>query len=74
MEAEVERSYEPEAVGDSKETVSPRHNRLRQINSQRLLHPAQDLHRFKPDKIPAWRRSGHELSSLTKKLFAVGTF
>ena len=41
-------------VDDNKETVSPSHNREdAQMNSQRWQKHAQDLHRFKEDKIPA---------------------
>lgn len=41
------------------------------MNPQRLWQYAQDLHWFKPDKIPGWERGPeHKGPPLTKELFA----
>lgn len=39
--------------------------------SQRLGQNMEALHRLQPDKIPAWRESGHQVPSLTKELFVI---
>lgn len=40
------------------------------VNSWRIYQHSQELHKFKLDKIPAWRsRTEHTLSSLAKKPF-----
>lgn len=44
-------------VNDSKEIVSSRYNRVGSLmNSWMLWQNAQDLHNFKQDRIPAWRK------------------
>lgn len=44
-------------VNDSKEIVSSRYNRVGSLmNSWMLWQNAQDLHNFKLDRIPAWRK------------------
>jgi hypothetical protein len=36
------------------------HKRLMHVGTQKLQQHAQDLHKFKPDRIKAWtRRNGH---------------
>lgn len=56
-------------MNNSKETLSYRHNRTcKHVSPERLWQQAQDLHRFKPDKVPMLRKGhGHELPSLAKK-------
>lgn len=50
---------------DYKETVSPSHNREdAQMNSQRWRKYAQDLHRFKEDKIPAQSATSNQQTIL----------
>lgn len=41
--------------------------------SQRLGQNTEALHRIKPDEIPAWRESGHQVPCLTKELFVIYT-
>ena len=62
-------------MDDPKKTASSRHNWADiHMSLQRLLQHMQDLHRLKPDKISALRRSpGHKVPYLTEKLFAVDT-
>lgn len=64
---EAKKSQEPDVVDDFKETVVFLHKRAdARRNSQWLWWHMQDLHKFKPDEIPAWReRRGHEVRSLT---------
>lgn len=42
------------------------------INSQQLWQLAQDLHEFKPDQIPAWRRDRKQAQSPIPSLGAMG--
>lgn len=54
MEEKVEKLWNPEMKDDSKEMASSRHNRnVSYINTWRLYYNAQDLHRFKPNKVLA---------------------
>lgn len=47
----------PEVMVDSKETPSSRHNSIAaHVNLKRIKQNAQDLHRFKTDRVPALRR------------------
>jgi hypothetical protein len=65
---EVDRFQQQEMKDDSKEIVSCNHNRT-DVHKTKCGH-AQDLYKFKPDKIPTWGRgSGHKIPVLTKKLF-----
>lgn len=75
-EKEVERLYLPEVVNDSIETGYSRWNRTNTYkNSQRLWYQAQDQHRFKSNKFPAYRRKNvNKVSPLNKKLFVIDTF
>ena len=59
----------------TKEIDSSRHYSTNaQMNSQMLWEHAQDLHRFKSERIPALAREGGlGVPPLTKKLFAVDT-
>ena len=44
------------------------------MNTQGLCQHTKDLHKFKPDKIPAVSRvSGHQVPLLTRKIFATDT-
>ena len=62
-------------MNDFQEIVSPRHNRAEaHINLQRLSQHIQDLHKFKPDKIPVWIRGRGQFPPLTGKHFAIDTF
>ena len=66
---EAERSSEPEVMGDTKETVSSRHNRTDEhMRSQRLWQHAYGLHRFKPGLRMGSR---HTVSFPTKKLWSI---
>lgn len=54
--AEVKPFLLSQAVGDCRETVFVGHDRaIAHRNSQWLWPSARDLHKIKPDKIPAWR-------------------
>lgn len=54
IKEEEERLKESDVVNDSKETMSSRHNGANiHMKPQRVLQHIQDLHKFKPDKIPA---------------------
>lgn len=57
VEEEAERFYEAAVAGDSKDTVSSRHDRTDPRVAQPVAAPT-NLHRLKPDKIPALRREG----------------
>lgn len=74
---EAERLQELEnSMDNTKETVSPKHNRTdAHLNAQRLWPHAQGLYRFKVDTVSAPRgRSGHDLPSLTKKIPPVDNY
>lgn len=59
---------------DSEKTASSRYSQMdAHMNTQRQWQHTQDLRSFKPSKILAWRRSGHTVLPLTKKLFAIDT-
>lgn len=60
---------EPSGTHNVKEIAVSKHNMAdAHVNTQNLLHHAQDLHRFKLDKIPAHaRRSGHSTPTPDKK-------
>ena len=62
-------------MDDSKEIVSFQYNRTdAHVDSQGLWEQAQDLHRFKPDSVPALRgEGGHRFPSYTKKPSAIDT-
>lgn len=68
-EEETERLQEPDVVGDSKETLSSRLNRIdTHVNSE--AEAAQTgLHRFQPDKNPSTeKRNGRKGPRLTQTL------
>lgn len=58
VKEKVERLEQPEDMDDVKEAVSFRHSRTdAHRNPQGLWQNAQDLPKFKPHKIPAWRKA-----------------
>lgn len=68
-EKDIESLLKPELVDDSKETVSSRQNRANTcMNSQKLWHHAQHMHKFQWDKVPELRRGrGHKVPLLARK-------
>lgn len=74
VEEEVEGMSESEGTDGSKETVTPRLNKLTHILTERLWQHAQSLNSFKPDEIPVLRReSGQGITPLTMKLSVTDT-
>ena len=61
-------------MDDTKELLFSEHNRDdTHMNSKRLGQHIQDLHKFKPSKIPAWRReSGTVTYGNRKAVFSNG--
>lgn len=70
--AEVKPFLLSQAVGDCRETVFVGHDRaIAHRNSQWLWPSARDLHKIKPDKIPAWVGKGLLKSTVREELLAI---